>query len=151
MKKEFIGASTQILSFLKCVMVDNGHSDKVLIESEMPQVTVLGTLLFLLYINDLPDNIKSCVRLFTDGCLLYRPIKALVYQTYLWQDLHALTQWAKTWGIKVNPSECHIMSKCQSTNIEPYLLYSLCGCVLSSHKRQVSRCDYLQEPSVVHT
>ena len=40
----------------------------------MPQGTVLGPLLFLLYINDIVDNITSQVRLFADDCILYREI-----------------------------------------------------------------------------
>ena len=39
--------------------------------SGVPQSTVLGPLLFLFYVNDLPDNLKSSLRLFPDDALLY--------------------------------------------------------------------------------
>ena len=68
-----------ISSFLidrkQCVMVDGDHSEHVHVDSGVPQDTVIwAPLLFLLYINDLPCNVKSHIRLFADDCLLYRPI-----------------------------------------------------------------------------
>ena len=45
-------------------------SDPVLVLSGVPQGSVLGQVLFLIFINDLPDNIRSSVRLFADDCVL---------------------------------------------------------------------------------
>jgi hypothetical protein len=50
------------------VVVDGDHSQWVPVRSGVPQGTVLGPLLFLAYINDLPNNIRSEVRLFADDC-----------------------------------------------------------------------------------
>ena len=59
-------------------MVLDGHaSDPVQVLSGVPQDSVLGPVLFLSFITDLPDNIKSSVRLFTDDCVLYRNAKII--------------------------------------------------------------------------
>ena len=58
------------------VVVDGSFSDTAHVGSGVPQGTVLGPILFLCYINDLPSSVSSDVRLFADDCLLYRPIKS---------------------------------------------------------------------------
>ena len=67
---------TRFESFLKnrtqSVVCDGKHSQPSFVTSGVPQGTVLGPLLFLLYINDLPDDLKSSlIRLFADDALLY--------------------------------------------------------------------------------
>ena len=53
------------------VVVDGESSSKVAVDSGVPQGTVLGPLLFLCHINDLPLDLSSQVRFFTDDCRLY--------------------------------------------------------------------------------
>ena len=64
-----------ISNFLKnckqCVVVDGISSSPAHVNSGVPQGTVLGTILFLLHINDLPSIVSSKVRLFADDCLIY--------------------------------------------------------------------------------
>ena len=52
--------------------MDGKSSDKIAVISGVPQGTVLGPLLFLIYINDLPSGLMPTVKLFADNCILYR-------------------------------------------------------------------------------
>ena len=79
------------------VVLDGKASDPVPVLSGVPQGSVLGPVLFLIFINDLPDNIKSSVRLFADDCVLYRNIKTLTDYLILQDDLNSLGQWETYW------------------------------------------------------
>ena len=58
------------------VVVEGEQTKSVIEESGVPQGTVLGPFIFPCHINDLPDVVRSQVRLFADDCLLYRQIKS---------------------------------------------------------------------------
>ena len=70
------------------VLVGGESSSPTSVDSGVPQGTVLGPLLFLLHINDLPEVVTSQVRLFADYCLLYRPIRKQTDLEALQTDLN---------------------------------------------------------------
>ena len=64
----------------------------------MPQGTILGPILFLIYINDLPDGVSSSVKLFADDTKVYRELSDAEGDTSLLQShLDLMSDWAKTW------------------------------------------------------
>ena len=91
------------------VVLDGQASDPVPVLSGVPQGSVLGQILFLIFINDLPDNIKSSVCLFTDDCVLYRNIHSLQDCLILQEDLDSLGLWEADWQMKFNVAKCHSM------------------------------------------
>ena len=74
--------------------------------SGVPQGSVLGPVLFLLYINDISDGVLSSIRLFADDCVLYRQVQTREDYTMLQQDLSTLSQWAKLWDMSFNVKKC---------------------------------------------
>ena len=86
-------------------MVINGsYSDYSIIESGVPQGSVLGPLLFLVYINDLEKNIKSNIKFFADDTMLFSIVKDPVISAGdLNHDLDIIYQWAHQWKMEFNP------------------------------------------------
>ena len=106
------------------VVVNGSNSRPVSVDSGVPQGTVLGPLLFLLHINDLPQMVSSQTRLFADDCLLYRPIYSRADQILMQKDLNILHDWGNTWGMRFNASKCYIMriSRARETITQFYTL-----------------------------
>lgn len=91
------------------VRVEGRSSDTVPVVSGVPQGSVLGPLLFLLFINDLPDNLVSKTRLFADDCIVYRHITSDHDQAILQEDLNRLADWEKKWGMEFHPQKCSFL------------------------------------------
>ena len=118
-KLRFYGIHGNVLSWIesfltdRCqlVLCDGTKSEYSPVTSGVPQGTVLGPLLFLLHINDMPSVVDpgTTVRLFADDALVYRVIHSIEDQVVLQQDLARLESCAKSWGMVFNPSKCYIM------------------------------------------
>lgn len=91
------------------VVLDGVSSDCGNVLSGVPQGSVLGPVLFLLFINDLPDGIRSSVRLFADDCVLYRNIYSQDDADILQNDLNKLALWEQDWLMEFNVSKCHTL------------------------------------------
>ena len=90
-------------------MLEGERSAEAPVTSGVPQGSVLGPLLFLLYINDLPQNIQSQVRLFADDTAVYLTVTSSEDANTLQADLDTLQEWERTWDMEFNPSKCQVL------------------------------------------
>ena len=72
----------------------------------VPQGSVLGPILFLIYINDLDDDITSKVLKFEDDTKVFRKIKSDADRQQLQDDLNKLTEWSEKWQMLFNYGKC---------------------------------------------
>jgi hypothetical protein len=110
----------------QCVVVSGTKSNWLPVTSGVPQGTVMGPLLFLIYVNDITDVTRSSLRLFADDTMLYRPINNEADTQILQSDLNRLSEWIDKWLLKINIDKCvHLrVTSCKrhSENSPSYLL-----------------------------
>ena len=134
---------TWISSFLRGrsqkVVVDGIMSEPADVQSGVTQVTVLGPLLFLLYVNDLPEEVSqgTVIRLFADDCLIYRSINTINDQLILQHDIDRMMIWADQWGMKFNATKCNVMRTLGGIHSERF--YTMKNQIL----KEVSHAKYL--------
>ena len=101
------------------------------VSSGVQQGSVLEPILFLAYINDLLEQVRSRVRLFADDTAMYLALDNQADLEFLQKDLEILENWEKLWDMSFNPSKCHVI---HVTRLKTPLQtkYHLHGCVLES-------------------
>ena len=109
------------------VVVNGVKSDWAPVLSGVPQGTVLGPLLFSLYINDISSDIESEIRLFADDCVCYREIKDEEDTMKLQRDIDRLGSWARKWGMRFQPVKCNMMQLTRKRIKKIHASYTLEG------------------------
>ena len=105
------------------------------VTSGVPQGSVLGPLLFLIYINDLPEGIKSFINMFADDAKLMKKISSIKCCEELQEDLNKLAEWTATWLITFNAAKCSVMRMGVSKERHIYQY------VLNGTKLKTSECE----------
>ena len=116
-KLEAYGISGKVLNWIKSflsgrsqrVVVKGVLSDSLPVWSGVPQGSVLGPVLFLIYINDLLDDIQSSGKLFADDSKIFRKILSIRDKNILQRDLVKLQEWSSKWLLEFNAKKCEIM------------------------------------------
>ena len=119
-----------IRSFLndrsQVVRVNNDESSVAPVLSGIPQGSVLGPILFIVYINDLLDSLNSDGLLFADDAKIFTHITSKEDALKLQADIDLLEDWSKQWLLKFNPDKCHVLTlgKFENTrHTERYRIY----------------------------
>ena len=85
-------------------------SDSVSVQSGVPQGSVLGPSLFLYYMNDIHEELKSTVRLFADDTIAYLVVDSDADCDTLQYDLDKLAIWEKNWKMEFHPSKSQVLT-----------------------------------------
>ena len=117
MKIEKLGISGNLLTLIKvfltnrqqCVLINGLSYDWTEVSSGVPQGSVLGLLLFILYVNDLPSEVSSFCMLFADDAKLYKDLQNLEDFEMIQNDIEKLYQWTIKWRMFFNVDKCKIL------------------------------------------
>ena len=116
-KLEAYGVSGKVLRWIKNFLANRSQrvcikgvlSESLPVVSGVPQGSVIGPLLFLIYINDLLDDISSGGKLFADDAKIFRKIKDIRDRDILQEDLRKLQSWSSKWLLQFNEEKCKVM------------------------------------------
>ena len=109
------------------VVVNGSVSTQAPVISGIPQGTVLGPILFVIYINDLLDNISSMGLMFADDTKIYRQITSREDALLLQSDINKLDEWSKIWQLHFNHKKCHVLTMGKFENIKVAHRYAVYG------------------------
>ena len=116
-KLDHYGIRNDALKWISCflnnrqqsVVVDGAQSHYLPVLSGVPQGSVIGPTLFLIYINDLPDYVNSAVHLFADDTIMYLTVHNEDHCDQLQADIDQLQLWEKHWSTEFNPEKCVLL------------------------------------------
>ena len=101
----FLSARTQR------VVLNGSKSEWALVLSGVRQGSVLGPLLFILYVNDIPDLVHCNIKMFADDIKLFTPVRSQEDQEHLQCDIATLENWTKDWLLEFNADKCKLMQE----------------------------------------
>ena len=125
-KLQFFGFHSHLLNWFKAylmgreqrVVVDSLNSDWLPVLLGVPQGSILGPMLFLCYINDMPScTHNSTTALFADDSKCFRPIHSVNDCLLLQKDIDSLYNWGQMWDLHYHPSKCQIISVTRKRNV----------------------------------
>ena len=142
-KLEANGISGNLLGWLRSflsnrqqrVVVDGKASEWRPVTSGVPQGTILGPLLFLIFINDMVDSVThSSVKLYADDSKIYHIVRNNTDSAELQSDLDSVSAWSKSWQLNISISKCSVL---HIGGLNPNLTYCIDGVNLENCRSQI--------------
>ena len=118
---------------LQRVVIDGKSSDWLPVTSGVPQGSLLGPALFVLFINDMPNALShsSTLALFADDAKCFRAIRSYTDCALLQDDIDKLVDWSNNWKLDFNVDKCSLCTISRKRN--PIICnYNMGGKVLSN-------------------
>ena len=104
------------------VVLNGKYSNWEKVTSGVPQGSVLGPVLFIIYVNDIPDSLESFSKIFADDTKVYTAVKDRKDQIKLQEDLLKLCKWSKLWLLDFSVQKCKVI---QYGNVQNHFEYKL--------------------------
>ena len=124
--KHYFGIDGRMLKFIEnylggreqCVVIEGSKSSYKPVLSGVPQGSILGPILFVLFINDLPSGLSpgTSLALYADDTKIWRPIASDVDHRALQNDIDYLNDWALKNKMKFHPQKCKAVSLCSRSS-----------------------------------
>ena len=92
------------------MLIQGSASGYQRVTSGVPQGSVLGPALFLIYINDISVGLSSHIRLFVDDALMHLNFDSLTASATFQRDLDQLEDWTRLWKMSFNTNKCSIVT-----------------------------------------
>ena len=111
------GVDGKVLIWIRSFLTDRFHqvcirrecSDWLPVLSGVPQGSVLGPVLFLVYVNDIVNSLESTTSLFADDAKIYKTLKTKDDTEALQRDMERLQEWSDKWQLTFNSNKCKTM------------------------------------------
>ena len=119
------------------VVIDGAFSDWGNVISGVPQGSILGPLLFVLYVNDIPQTLSCSSEMFADDTLLYNSDSIDIVSAPVQQGLHQMSDWCSSWSLNLNIDKCEFMriTRSRAAATCSYNINSTPLMKVSSHKQ----------------
>ena len=92
------------------------------VTSGVPQGSVLGPLLFVIYINELEESVSCGVKLYADDTKVFAVVNHESESKAFQEQIDALSRWSEMWQLKFHPDKCHILKLGRKPDMNNYVM-----------------------------